>query len=174
VAAEAELGAVRGTYRTDNRRRGWLSAILLLTGVPTTVLSVMFWVVVDERSGKVRTAGDPLLLPTGLVGLSLGLLLTGVWIGIWFLTRRGEVFQLHENGLRYTRVNHSQVVTWADVDLVESRPGKDTALARWAGGDFSGTIRLAGGGKITINGLTQDARELVRHIQAATTRQPPG
>ncbi|WP_158854873.1 hypothetical protein [Saccharothrix deserti] len=170
MAAEAELGSVTATYRTDNRRRGWTSAILLLVGAVVTVPGVAFWAMVADRSGKVRTAGDPLLLPSLVVGLGLGSLLMGVGIGVWFLTHRGEVFQLHENGLRYSRANRSQSFTWADVDHVVVRPGKDTALARWAGGDINCAIRLIGGGKVTITGLTHDARQLVQHIQTATAR----
>jgi hypothetical protein len=161
---------VRGTYPTNNRRRGWFAAILLLAGVPATVLAVVFWVVVDDRTGKVPTTGDPLLLPSAVVGLGLGLLLTGLWVGIWFLTHRREVFELHDNGLRYSRAGSSQIITWADVDRVVVRDGKNTALTRWGGSDINCTIHLVGGGKITITGLTEDAGQLVRHVETATAR----
>ncbi|MGW0520851.1 hypothetical protein [Crossiella sp. NPDC003009] len=166
----SELGAARGTYPTNNRRRGWVAAILLLAGVPVTVLAVVFWVVVEDRSGKVRTAGDPLLLPSVAVGLGLGMLLVGVWAGIWFLSRRGEVFELHDNGLRYSRADRSRIITWADVDRVVVNHGKNTALARWVGGDLNCAIHLSGGGKVSITGLTKDARQLARHVENATAR----
>lgn len=73
----AELGAVRGTYRTDSRRRARASAIFLLAGVPAILLSVMFWMVMDEVNRKTRISGDPLAIPTILVGLSMGLLVLG-------------------------------------------------------------------------------------------------
>jgi hypothetical protein len=150
MAGEAELGTVTGTYRTDNGRRGRIA--------------------VEERSGKVRTTGNPLMLPNVLVGLGVGALLMGIWIGVWFYTRRGEVFELHENGMRYSVADRSHAFTWADVDRVVVRPGKDHALGQWAGGDVDCTIRLVGGKKIPITGLTEDAAQLVRHVQAATAR----
>ncbi len=165
------LGALRGTHATNNRRRGWTAAILLPVGVLLVVCSVVFWVFVDDVSGKKpSTGGDPLVLPSVAVGLSLGVLLSGVWLGIWFLTRRGEVFELHDNGVRYSRVGRSQDITWADVDRVVIRNGKDNDLVRWAGGDISCTVHLAGGGKLLITGLTRDAAQLIGRIEAATTR----
>ncbi|HEX6353059.1 hypothetical protein [Actinophytocola sp.] len=169
--SEAELGPVRGTYPTDNRRRGWIATILLLVGVPVTALAVVFWVAVEDMSGKTpQTGGDPLLLPSAVVGLGVGLLLMGVWTGIWYLTHRGEVFELRDNGVRYSRSGRAQSITWADIDRVSIRPGKDTALARWVGGDVNCTIHLAGGGKVTITGLTEGAGELVEHVETATAR----
>jgi hypothetical protein len=98
----SDLGTARGTYSTDSRRLGQVATILLVLGVPATVLAVVFWVVVEDRSGKVRAAGDPLLLPSAVVGLCGGMLLLGVWFGTRYLVRRGEVFEPHDNGLRYS------------------------------------------------------------------------
>ncbi|ONI78573.1 hypothetical protein ALI144C_27520 [Actinosynnema sp. ALI-1.44] len=166
-----ELGAVRGTYPTNNRRRGWFAMVLLSIGVPGTVFAVVFWLFVDYVSGMNPSTGvDPLLLPSVVVGLGVGMVLMGAWIGIWFLTCRGEVFELHDNGLRYSRIGRSQSIPWADVDRVVVRDGKNTALARWAGGDINCTVHLAGGGKLTITGLTENAGQLIGHVKAMTAR----
>lgn len=168
--SEDELGPVRGTYPTNNRRRGSVAAILLSVGVPLTALAVVFWVIIEDASGKTpQTGGDPLLFPTVVVGLGVGMLFMGAWAGIWYLTHRGEVFEVHDNGLRYSRAGRTKNIPWTDVDRVSIRDGKDTALARWVGGDVSCTIYLSGGGKLTITGLTEGARQLVRHVETATT-----
>ncbi|MFF5986698.1 hypothetical protein [Prauserella flavalba] len=171
MAPETNLGTVTATYPTDNARRGRLAAVLLLAGVAVSAAGVAFWVVVDDRGGRMAgTAGDPLLLPSAVLGLGFGLLLLGVALGSWFLIRRGEVFELHENGVRCSRAGRSVSITWADVERVDVRRGKDTALARWAGGDLGYTIHCADGRKITVTGLTRDARGLLRHVEAATRR----
>ncbi|WP_242910918.1 hypothetical protein [Actinomadura terrae] len=159
---------MRGTYRTDNRRRGRIAAILLLGGVPLTAFAVASWIFLDEASKKSPpTGGDPLVFPSILLGLGIGMLIMGGWIGVLALNRRGEVFELHDNGLRYSRVGRFERVTWRDVECLVIRDGKDNAFARWAGGDVSCTVVLTEGRRLAITGLTENAAQLVRHIDAA-------
>ncbi|RBM14695.1 hypothetical protein DI005_28840 [Prauserella sp. PE36] len=171
MATETDLGTVLGTYSTENARRGRLAVVLLLAGAAVSAAGVAFWVAVDDGAGRLAgTAGDPLLLPSAVLGLGFGLLILGAAFGIWFLNRRGEVFELYDNGLRCTRAGRPVSVTWAEVERVDVRRGKDTALARWAGADLGYTIHCAGNRKITVTGLTRDARGLLRHVEAATGR----
>lgn len=165
-SADSRLGALRGTYRTDNRRRGWIAAILLLACVPVTDVGVHLVMIVDELSDR-KNAGNPFLLPGVTTGLGIGMLLVGTWLGILVLTHRGEVFELHDNGLRYARASRSQSITWADVDRVVVKSVKNHPVSRWASGDITCTIHLVGGGKLTITGLTRDAWRLIRHVETA-------
>lgn len=166
--ANGQLGAVRGTYRTNNRRRGWTAAILLLACVPVTVVGVALLVAIyDDYDRQPPRTGNPFLLPGGLTGLGIGMLLVGTWLGILALTRRGEVFELHDNGLRYARVGRSQSITWADVDRVVIKSVKSHPVSRWASGDITCAIHLVGGGRLTITGLTRDAWRLIRHVETA-------
>lgn len=168
---EAELGAQLGTYPTDYRRRRSLAVVLLVVGVVVTVPAVMFWVAVEERAGKVRIAGDPLMLPTFLVALGAGLVLMGLLTGWLAVRSRGEVFRLHEHGLVHSRAGTSRTIRWADLDAVVVNPGRDNAFARWAGGDMNCTLKVHGGRNVVITGLTRNAEQLVREVLAAHQRR---
>ncbi|GAA4543942.1 hypothetical protein GCM10023192_53860 [Amycolatopsis samaneae] len=168
-----DLGAVRGRYPTDNRRRGWAAVILLAAGLPFTAFAVAFWVFLDHVSGKLPSTGaDPLWLPSVAVGLGLGMLLMGGWWGVHSFTHRGEFFELHDNGLRHSRGGRTRSVPWAQVRRVTTGSGRNTALTRWAGGTFTCTLHLADGKKLTFTALTEDAVHLARQIRTAVERNP--
>ena len=167
MAADAELGASVATYRTNNRRRASIALILLPAGAVVTTVGVLLWIVTAQIAGRsTPSAADPQLVPSLVIGFGAGfLVLSGVFVALYH-THRNESFQLYEYGLAHRRGGRSVTARWADIASVTVRPTKDNSLTRWTGGDLYCTVKLADGRKVTINGLTENARHLVQTVRS--------
>ncbi|BCJ29068.1 hypothetical protein [Actinocatenispora sera] len=167
MVTAAELGAAVATHRTNNGRRGTIAVILLPVGAVVTGAAVLLWIVTAEVAARsIPSGADPELVPAAVLGLGIGMLLLGVLFAVAYHTHRDESFTVYENGLANVRPGRTFAARWADIDRVTVRPGKDNALSRWAGGDYYCLVTLADGRKVAINGLTENARQLIQLIQA--------
>lgn len=159
--AGKELGATVDRYVTDNNRRGRTALVALLIGVVATGVSVPL--VIAQIEGLVRLAG-------GLTGLLCSAGVVGLWLGITrgfgYFDRRGETFTLCEGGLVHDYAGKTRVIAWDEIAEAEDC-GTDSTLNRALGRDVYCPIKLKGGGKVIITGLTQDALLLADAVEQA-------
>jgi hypothetical protein len=162
AGAEQQLGEVIRRYETNNGRRGRLAVIAVLTGISIGGLGVVMLIIVDDSPQIAAGA-----IPSVIIGIGLGLLLVGIWLGWLFLTRSGEAFTVHEGGLVHAYAERSRAITWGEIAEVVDQ-GKDTVPARVLGGDVSCRIKLNNGGRaLVITGHTRDAGHLVETVRQA-------
>jgi len=169
VPADTELGELLGMHHTLTHRRGWLAVALLITGILLSLPTWVLWLL-NAAAGE-----DPLdhLGPLSgvLAGAAIGMLIAAVFFGAWALRHRGEVYEVHQNGLRVERAGRIRTYDWTEIVNVKPQPVvRGTAFTQWTGGDFRCFIHLADGDKIIVTGLTYAARELVASIETSTGR----
>jgi hypothetical protein len=157
----ADLGELTARYVTDNRRRGRVAVTTFLLGVLVTAVGVPMCVVAYENSASTDD-----FVPSVALGIGLGLLLMGGWVGRRYFAYSGEVFELYEGGFVHAYAGKTVPITWAQIKKVAST-GKDTAFARAVGGDVSCRITTTDGRTILITGLTEGARDLTEAITRA-------
>lgn len=160
------LGRMLAEHPVNNARRGTTALIGLLLGVPAAVLGVLMMIGEDARGG-------PGAVPAVVIGIGLGGVLIAGWQGWLYLTRTGEVFRLHVDGIEHAYSGSRRAVPWGDIVTV-SREGKDTALARALGGDTVCRIKTGDGAALTITGLTADARALIDAVWQAAPETARG
>lgn len=171
-----QLGPLVHTYVTDDARRLRAALGMGAAGIAGIVvcgfLIYVLEVVADAGANAGSTGGVPLY--AGL-GISIGLLGTGVTLGVRYRTHRGETFALHEGGLVHTRAGVSTAMAWGDIESVDNR-SQTNMLASVVGGDVNCIVRFgpgaggaaeAGGGRCVINGHIEDAAHLAYAVHQA-------
>ncbi|WP_328687962.1 hypothetical protein OHA74_53915 [Streptomyces phaeochromogenes] len=163
-----ELGALIGEHGYDWERArrgavGWLVVGVLGTaiGVPVAI-------------GYISDAGSSGFSP--LPGLVLGLGLLGLAVGGTLLarsvTRRREVFRLHEGGLVHHRADAEHVLAWQDIARVDYQEN-DRAAARSVGTDVRCLIHLKAGGRLRVTGYHDNAHRLGSTLWRAIAKGEP-
>ncbi|MFD4502975.1 hypothetical protein [Streptomyces sp. NPDC058457] len=167
-SAADEIGPLIGEYGYDWERArrnavGWLVVGVLGTavGLPLTI-----GYIADAGSSGFSPAPG-FLLGTGLAALAVGGTLLTLSV-----TRRREVFRLHQGGLVHHRANTARVLAWQDIAQVDYQEN-DRGPARLMGTDVHCVVRLRAGGRIRISGYHYRAHHLGSTVWRAVTKGEP-
>jgi hypothetical protein len=165
--ATADVGPLVWTYTSDDARRGRGALGAVCLGVVGLIGCGGLIVVTEIASARTPGSTDTPFLPFSLgAGLSLGLLGSGIFLGVRYFTGRGETFAVHEGGLVHTRAGVATALAWGDVDTVDNH-AQTSWLASVMGTDVACTVRYGGDARFLITGHVHHARHLAHTVEQA-------
>lgn len=157
-----DLGQVVSAHPVDNRRRLAAAGWGLVAAV---VMGLVAWALGGAGSGR-----SP--------GIAIGVVVAGLGLAALFGWRalrggRGERFEVRERGLVHVDSRGTRAWAWDELATLHvTGNALGSALARYVGNDYRGTVTTRAGERIVITGLTADLPVL--HDAVAARCEPVG